>query len=150
MRNSVTSADACKLERIQRKFLSLCYHRVTLSTYHFVITVSLYQLITLLSPYHFVITISLCYHCFFSHLNYSYNTVLKHLKLHTLVPRRKYLNAFFLINIFNGSKYCPTSLKTVYLRVPHSNFNDFSLFNVNAKSYNCPSTRCVSSTLVLL
>jgi hypothetical protein len=91
--------------------------------------------------------VSLCYHIFFSHLHYSNDCVLKHLKLHTLVTRRRYLGVLFLINIFNGSKHCPTTLKTVCLSVLHRNFRNFSLFNIDAKSYNCHSARCASAAM---
>jgi hypothetical protein len=37
------------------------------------------------------------------------------------------------MDVFNGSKYCPTLLETVDLYVPNDNFRDFSLFNVTLK-----------------
>ena len=91
---------------------------------------------------------SLCYQRFFSHLKYSYDTVLKQLTLHTLLARRHYLDVLFLIHVFNGFKYCRAMLEKAGLRVPHRNLRDFSLFNVDAKSYNCPA-RC-SSLICLL
>jgi hypothetical protein len=36
-------------------------------------------------------------------------------------------------------------LETAGLRVSHRNFRDFSLFNVDAKSYNCPFATCAST-----
>jgi hypothetical protein len=33
-------------------------------------------------------------------------------------------------------------LETLGLGVPHRKFRDFSLFNVDSGSYNCPSARC--------
>jgi hypothetical protein len=50
----------------------------------------------------------------------------------------------FVINVFHGSKYCCAVLETVGQLVPHKNFRDFNLFNVDAKSYNCFDARCVS------
>jgi hypothetical protein len=87
--NSITSADASKLGRIQRKFVSLCHRR------------------------------------FFSHLPYSYANVLSYLKFHTLSDGRCHLDALFLLNVFSGSKFCPTRLETVGLRVPNRSFRDF-------------------------
>jgi hypothetical protein len=43
--------------------------------------------------------------------------------------------------ILNGSKYCPTILEIVVLRVPNRNFWDFSLCNVDFKIRNCPAIR---------
>ena len=67
------------------------------------------------------------------------------MKTHTLVAQKHYLDVPFLTNVFKGYKYCPAMLETVDLRVPHRNFRDSSLFNVDAKSYNCPSARCASA-----
>jgi hypothetical protein len=77
--NSITSTDASKLERIQRKFVSLCHRR------------------------------------FFSHLPYSYTNVLNYLKFHTLHDHRCHCDILFLLNVFSGSKFCPTLLETVGL-----------------------------------
>jgi hypothetical protein len=59
--------------------------------------------------------VSLCYHCLFTHLDYSYGKVLNSLKLHTLSAQWHYLDILSLMNVFNGSKYCPTLLETVGL-----------------------------------
>jgi hypothetical protein len=58
------------------------------------------------------------------------------------VPLRR---PFFLLNVYNGSKICPTVLETVGLRVPNRNFRDFKLFHVNLNRRNCPSARCTSA-----
>jgi hypothetical protein len=108
--NSITSTDASKVERIQRKFVSLCHRR------------------------------------FFSHLPYSYANVLNYLKFHTLGDRRCHLDALFLLNVYNSSKFCPILLETVGFRVPNRNFWDFKLFHVNLNRRNCPSARCASAT----
>jgi len=47
-----------------------------------------------------------------------------------------------LMDVFNGSKYCPTLLETVGLCEPNDKFRDFNLFNVDYKGRNCPSARC--------
>jgi hypothetical protein len=89
---------------------------------------------------------SLCHHRFFSHLPYSYTNVLNYLKFHTLSDLRCHLDALFLLNVFSGSKFCPTLLETVSLRVSHQNFRDFKLFHVDFSCRNCPSARCTSAT----
>ena len=50
----------------------------------------------------------------------------------------------FLNKCFHDSKYCPAIPETVGLLVLHCNFMDFSLYNVDAKSYICPG-RCASA-----
>jgi hypothetical protein len=90
--NSVTTADANKLERIQQKFAALCYNR------------------------------------FLPQVHYTYSNALEHLKLHTLHERRDHLNALFLIQVYLGSKFCPSVLETVGLRVPTRHLRDFPLF----------------------
>jgi len=52
----------------------------------------------------------------------------------------------FLKNVFSGSKYCPTLLETVGLRVPNLNSREFGLFNVDFKRPNCPSARWALAT----
>jgi hypothetical protein len=80
--NSVTTTDANKLERIQKKFAALCYNR------------------------------------FLPQVHYTYSNALEHLKLHTLHKRRDHLDALFLIQVYLGSKFCPSVMETVGLRVP--------------------------------
>jgi hypothetical protein len=82
---------------------------------------------------------------FFSHLPYSYANVLNYLKFHTLSDRRCHLDALFLLNIYSGSKFCPTLLETVGLRVQNRNVRDFKLFLVDLNRRNCPSARCTSA-----
>ena len=43
-----------------------------------------------------------------------------------------------LTNVLNDSKYWPTLMETVGLRVPNRNFRDFCFFNVDFKRLNCP------------
>jgi hypothetical protein len=68
---------------------------------------------------------------FFSHLPYNYTNVLNYLKFHTLNDRRCHLDAFFLLNVFIGSKFRPTLLQTVGLQARNRNFRDFKLFHVD-------------------
>jgi hypothetical protein len=48
-----------------------------------------------------------------------WNTII--LNLQTLYIRRRHFDALFLINAFCGTKYCPSVLETVGLRVPTRN-----------------------------
>jgi len=52
----------------------------------------------------------------------------------------------FLTNVFSCSKYCPTLLETVGLRVSNRNFRDFGLFDVDFKRQNCPSAPHASAS----
>jgi hypothetical protein len=64
------------------------------------------------------------------------------LKFHTLSDRRCHLDTPFLLNVYNCSKFCPTLLETVGIRVPYKNFRYFNLFHVDLNRHNCPSARC--------
>jgi hypothetical protein len=55
------------------------------------------------------------------------------------------MSIFFLKDVYKGSKYFPTLLETVGLRVPNRNFRGFSLFIVDFKNRNCLSARCASA-----
>jgi hypothetical protein len=66
------------------------------------------------------------------------------LKFHTLSDRRCHLDDLFFLNVYNGSKFCPTLLETVGLRVPNRNCRYFKSFHVDLNRRNCPSTRCAS------
>jgi len=46
--------------------------------------------------------------------------------------------------------YCCCCLETVGLRVPNSNFRDFSLFNVDCKRRNFLSAGCASTAGTLI
>jgi hypothetical protein len=78
-------------------------------------------------------------------LHYCYYYILNYLKFYTLSDRRCHSDARFLHNVYNGSKFCPTLLETVGLRVPNRNFGDFKLFHVDLNRRNCPSARCAST-----
>ena len=49
---------------------------------------------------------------------------------------------FFKLNVYTGSKSCPTPLKTVGLLVSNRNIWDSALLNVVFKGRNCSSARC--------
>jgi hypothetical protein len=51
-------------------------------------------------------------------VDYSYDLALEQLKLHTLRKRRYHFDALFLTQLYRGSKFCPSVLETVGLRVP--------------------------------
>jgi hypothetical protein len=111
--NSLTTTDANKLERIQRKFAALCYNR------------------------------------FLPQVHYTYSNALERLKLHTLRKRRNHLDALFLIQDCLGSKFSPSVLETVGLRVPTRHLRDFPLFYVCPTIKNCPSARCATAANVV-
>jgi hypothetical protein len=84
------------------------------------------------------------YNRFLPHVHYIYSNALEYLKLHTLRKRRYHLDALFLIQVYLGSKFCPSVLETVGLRVPTRHLKDFPLFCVCPAIRNCPSARCAS------
>jgi hypothetical protein len=63
--------------------------------------------------------------------------------------RRHHLDALFLIYVYLDSKFCPTVLETVRLRVPVWCIGDFALFNVCSSYKNCPSAGCASAADVV-
>jgi hypothetical protein len=48
-----------------------------------------------------------------------------------------------------GSKFCPSVLEIVALRVPARYIREFALFNVCSSSINCPSARCALAANVV-
>jgi hypothetical protein len=74
---------------------------------------------------------------------------LEQLKLDTLRMRRHRLDALFFIQVYLGSKFCPSVLETVGLRVPARYIRDFAWFNFCPSSKNCPSARCASAANVV-
>jgi hypothetical protein len=58
---------------------------------------------------------------------------------------RQQLDAMFLIQIYLGSKFCPSLLETVDLRVPARYIRDIALLNAHFSSNNCPSTSYASA-----
>jgi hypothetical protein len=73
---------------------------------------------------------ALCFNPFLPGAHYCYSLVLEDLKLHTLRMRRHRLDAPFLTHVYFGSKFCPSVLEIVCLRVPARYIRDFALFNV--------------------
>jgi hypothetical protein len=59
----------------------------------------------------------------------------------TLYIRRRHLGALSL-NIFTGTKYCPSMLETVGIRVPTRGVRNFTMFSCSFG--HCPKARCVS------
>jgi hypothetical protein len=92
-------------------------------------------------------------HCFndvFVQFDYSYSLVLDKLKLHIFLRRRHRLNALALpYPSLCGSKFCPSVLDTVPLRVPSRYIRDSSMFNVCPYSENCSSAMCASAANVV-
>jgi hypothetical protein len=72
---------------------------------------------------------------------YGYANVCQVLNLHTLHERRHQLDAIF-VNVFLGSKSCPSTMDIIGLEVPTWKLREFSLFHVCLSYKNCPSTRC--------
>jgi hypothetical protein len=63
--------------------------------------------------------------------------------------RRHHLDALFLIQVYLGSKFCPSVLDIAGLPAPARYIGDFALFNVCFSSKNCPSARCASAANVV-
>jgi hypothetical protein len=51
----------------------------------------------------------------------------------------------FFTQVYRGSKFCPSVLEIVGLRVPARYVRDFTLFCVSSSSRYCPSARCASA-----
>jgi hypothetical protein len=88
------------------------------------------------------------YYSFFPQVDYGYDLTLEQLKLHTLRKRRYHLDALFLTQVYRGSKFCPSVLETVGLRVPVQSVRDFSMFSVCSYSKNCRAA-CTSAANVV-
>jgi hypothetical protein len=46
---------------------------------------------------------------------------------------------FFPVSVYNGFKFCPSSLETVGIRMHTENFRDFPFFIVGSSCKTCPS-----------
>jgi hypothetical protein len=91
---------------------------------------------------------ALCYNRFLSPdtNGYSYANALQVLNLCTLHDRRHQLDAIFVINVFLGSKSCPSTMDIIIgFRVPTRNLRDFPLFHVSSSYTNCPSSMCATA-----
>jgi hypothetical protein len=87
---------------------------------------------------------ALCHNNFFPQdIGYHYINTLDKLNLQTLQVRRRHTDALFLINVFRGTKFCPSVLEAVGLRVPTRKIGNFSMFSCS--SSHCPTARCVSA-----
>jgi hypothetical protein len=67
----------------------------------------------------------------------------------TLRMRWHRLDVLFLNQVYSGSKFCPSVLEIVGLRVPARYLRDFALFNVCSLCENCPSASCASAANVV-
>jgi hypothetical protein len=87
---------------------------------------------------------ALCHKRFFKNVEYHYVNILEKLNLQTLHIRRRHFVALFLIHAFSGTKYCPSVLETVGIRVPTRNIRNFTTCSCSLS--HCLSARCVSAT----
>jgi hypothetical protein len=68
--------------------------------------------------------------------------ILKRLGLRTLHSRRRYIDALFLINVFNNTIDCRPILDTVSFRIPSKLIADFTIFSVSKALRSSSSGRC--------
>jgi hypothetical protein len=54
-------------------------------------------------------------------------------------------SSYYDPHVYDGFKYCPSSLENIVIRVPTQNFRDFPLFTVGSSHKSCPSARCASA-----
>jgi hypothetical protein len=59
------------------------------------------------------------------------------------------MRCFFFTQVYRGSKFCPSVLEIVGLRVPVRYIGDFTLFSACSSSRYCPSARCASAANVV-
>jgi hypothetical protein len=82
------------------------------------------------------------YYCYY----YTYSNALEY---RTLRKRRYHLDALFLIEVYLGSRFCPSVLETVDLRVPTRHVRVFPLLYVCPAIKHRPSARCTSAANVV-
>jgi hypothetical protein len=70
---------------------------------------------------------ALCHNRSFQDVDYHYINILGKLNLQTLHVRRRHIDALSLINFFRGTKFCPSVLEAVGLRVPTRNIRKCSV-----------------------
>jgi hypothetical protein len=87
--------------------------------------------------------VALYFSRFFPYISYNYANALQRLKLHTLQVRRHHLDAFFFIQVFLGSKFCPSLIDKSSLRILSCNIRNFSQFSVARKNF--PSAGCAAA-----
>jgi hypothetical protein len=89
---------------------------------------------------------ALCFKRFFNpEVLHCYSFVLEELKLLTLRVRRHRLDAFFLTQVYSGSKFCPSVLEIVGLRVSAGYIRNFKLFSFSSSCRHSPSARFASA-----
>jgi hypothetical protein len=81
---------------------------------------------------------ALCHNRLSQDVKYHYGNLSERLNLLTLHKRRRHFDALFLINVFSGTKCCPSLLETDGLRIPTRNICNFDMFTCS--SSHCPST----------
>jgi hypothetical protein len=92
---------------------------------------------------------ALCFNRFFPQVHYCNSLALEELKLHTLRMRRHRLDALFLIQVYLCSKFCPSDLEIVALRVPARNIRDFALFGAARRVNTVLSAKYASADIVV-
>jgi hypothetical protein len=89
---------------------------------------------------------ALCFKRFFNpEVPYCYSFVLEELKLLTRRVRRHRLDAFFLTQVYSGSKFYPSVLEIAGLRVPAGYSRNVSLFSSSSSCKHSPSARFASA-----
>jgi hypothetical protein len=80
---------------------------------------------------------ALCQKRFFQNIEYRSENISEKLNLQTLHIRRRQVDILLLINVFSGTKHCPSVLETVGIRVPTRNIRNFTTFSCSFT--HCPS-----------
>jgi hypothetical protein len=80
-----------------------------------------------------------CHNRVFQDVEYHCDNILEILNMLTVLTSRRHFDALLLLNVFSGAKCCPSVLETVGIRVPTSNFRNFTMFTCS--SSHCPSVK---------
>jgi hypothetical protein len=86
---------------------------------------------------------ALCHNRLFQDMECHHYKLLERLNLRALHNSRSHFDVLLVINVFSGTKCCPSVLETVGLWVPTQNIRNFNMFTCS--SSHCPSARCVST-----
>jgi hypothetical protein len=89
--------------------------------------------------------LALCYNSSFPQIHYRYVNDLHHINFHTLWTKRRNLDALFLVNVYNGFKFCPSLLETVGIHVSVWNFKDFRVFTIGSSHRTCRYTSAANT-----